>query len=251
MSLSVEVRGSGPGLLLAHGAGGSTAANFPFIDELALRHTVVAPDYPGSGRTPEAHGPLDLDRLADDVVAAAVDSGVETFAILGYSMGTTVAVRAATRHPDRVTSLVLTAGFAHADRHFQLTLELWRQLLDDPDRSALTRFLLLNCFSPATLNSFDEPEWAELIRATAEGVPPGTAAQVDLLRTVDVRDDLPRIAVPTLVIATTQDTLVPPHNSRELAAAIPGARLTEVDSGHVIAVDNPGPWLKAIQDFLG
>jgi pimeloyl-ACP methyl ester carboxylesterase len=248
MSLSFEVRGSGPGLLLAHGAGGSSAANFPFIDELAEKYAVVAPDYPGVGKTPKAERPLDLDRLVDDVVATAVDSGVETFALLGYSMGTTVAVRAATRYPDRVTSLVLTAGFVRADRHLRLNLDLWQHLLNGPDREALGRFLLLNCFSPATLNSLGD--WDEVFRGTVDGVPVGTGDHLDLLRTVDVSADLPKIAVPTLVVATTRDTLVPPHNSSELAAAIPGARLVEVESGHLIAAENPGPWLAAIRDFL-
>ncbi|MEV0048919.1 alpha/beta hydrolase [Saccharopolyspora shandongensis] len=249
MSLSVEVRGSGPGLLLAHGAGGSAAANFPFIDELAGKRTVVAPDYPGSGGTPKAEQPLELDRLVDEVVASAVDAGVETFGVLGYSMGTTVAVRAAVRYPEHVTSLVLTAGFAAADRHFRLNLDLWQQLLDGPDRDALARFVLLNCFSPAALNSIGD--WDEVFRSTADGVPVGTGDHLDLLRTVDVRADLPKISVPTLVVATTRDTLVSPHNSGELAAKIPGARLVEVDSGHLIGAENPKPWLAAIQDFLG
>ncbi|MER7010977.1 alpha/beta hydrolase [Saccharopolyspora sp. NPDC000359] len=246
MSLSSEVRGSGPGLLLAHGAGGSTAANFPFIAELAEKHTVIAPDYPGAGKTPKAEQPLELDRLVDDVVATAVGSGVETFAVLGYSMGTTVAIRAATRYPERVTGLVLTAGFARADRHLHLNLDVWQHLLDD--RDALARFLLLNCFGPEALNSLDD--WDEVLRGTADGVPAGTGDHIDLLRTVDVRADLPRISVPTLVVATTQDTLVPPHHSRELANAIPGAQLVEVESGHLIAAQNPGAWLATIQDFL-
>ncbi|MCI2417675.1 alpha/beta hydrolase [Saccharopolyspora sp. K220] len=250
MSLSFEVRGSGPGLLLAHGAGGSCTANFPFIDQLAEQRTVVAPDYPGVAQTPKSPQPLELDRLVDDVVATAVESGVESFAVLGYSMGTAVAVRAATRYPDRVTSLVLTAGFARADRHFRLNLDLWQRLLDGPDRDALAHFLLLNCFSPAVLDSFGAQEWTEVLRGTAEGVPVGTGDHIDLLRTIDIRADLPKITVPTLVVATTLDTLVAPHNSRELAGAIPGARLVEVESGHLIAAENPRPWLAAVQDFL-
>lgn len=47
------VRGTGPGLLLAHGAGGGVQPNFgPILDGLAEHHTVVGPDYPGTGRTP-------------------------------------------------------------------------------------------------------------------------------------------------------------------------------------------------------
>lgn len=54
------VRGSGPGLLLAHGSGGSVEGNFgTILDDLAAAHTVVGPDYPGAGQTPrsEARAP--------------------------------------------------------------------------------------------------------------------------------------------------------------------------------------------------
>ncbi|RKT83360.1 Pimeloyl-ACP methyl ester carboxylesterase [Saccharopolyspora antimicrobica] len=247
MSLSFEVHGSGPGLLLAHGAGGSVAANFPFIAELAEKRTVIAPDYPGSGATPKAEQPLELDRLVDDVVATAVDSGVETFAVLGYSTGAAVAVRAAARYPERVTALVLTAGLAHTDQHLHLNLDVWQHLLDTPE--ALAPFLVLNCFGPEALNSIDDLDG--VLRGAADGVPVGTRDHIDLLRTVDVRADLPGVTVPTLVVATTQDTLVPPHHSRGLASAIPGAKLVEVESGHLIGVQNPDDWLAAIQEFLG
>ena len=58
-TLSRTAFGSGPGLVLAHGAGGSVAANFgPVLDGLAADRTVVGVDYPGSGDTPRANTPL-------------------------------------------------------------------------------------------------------------------------------------------------------------------------------------------------
>lgn len=69
-------RGSGPGLLLAHGVGGGIEPNFgPIMDGLAACFTVVGPDYPGIGPTPRANTPLVLDDLADELVAAAVGGG--------------------------------------------------------------------------------------------------------------------------------------------------------------------------------
>ncbi|MEV6156956.1 alpha/beta fold hydrolase [Nonomuraea sp. NPDC052129] len=110
------VRGSGPGLVLAHGAGGGVEANFgPILDGLVARHTVVGVDYPGAGATPRSEVPLDVDDLADQLVGAADAEGLDTFAIAGFSLGGSVAICAAARYPDRVSALVLTAAFAHRD----------------------------------------------------------------------------------------------------------------------------------------
>ena len=65
------VRGSGPGLVLSHGANGSIERQFgPVLDGLAAHRTVVGVDLPGSGATPRSEAPLNADALADQLVAA-------------------------------------------------------------------------------------------------------------------------------------------------------------------------------------
>ncbi|WP_373319876.1 MULTISPECIES: alpha/beta fold hydrolase [Streptomyces] len=54
-----------------------------------------------------------MDELADQLVAAAVAEGLDTFVLHGYSLGGPIAIRAAARHPERVTALILTATMAH------------------------------------------------------------------------------------------------------------------------------------------
>ncbi|MFZ3559932.1 alpha/beta fold hydrolase [Streptomyces sp. BH055] len=209
-ALATTVTGTGPGLLLAHGATGSIEGNFaPVLPALAAAHTVVAPDYPGSGETPVADAPLDLDELTDAVVDSAVRRGVGRFAVLGFSLGTLVAVRAAVRHPERVTALVLTAGFARPDDHVLGLLPAWRA---------------------------EEP--------------PALRPHIDLIPSLDTTGDLAEVAVPTLVVATTGDSIVLPAGSRALAAGIRGARYTEIDSDHVVMVERPQEWLKPVLDFL-
>lgn len=209
-SLATTVTGTGPGLLLAHGATGSIEGNFaPVLPALAAAHTVVAPDYPGSGETPVADVPLELEALADAVVDAAVRHGVERFAVLGFSLGTLVAVRAAVRHPERVTALVLTAGFARPDDHLLGLVPAWRA---------------------------EEP--------------PALRPHLDMVDSLDITADLAKVAVPTLVLATTADSLVLPEGSRALAAGIEGARYAEIDSDHVVMVERPKEWLKPVLGFL-
>ncbi len=245
------VRGSGPGLLLAHGGGGSIEGNYGMIlDELAATRTVVGPDYPGSGATPRSTGPLDLDELTDGLVRTAVDAGVERFAVLGYSLGTAVAVRAATRHPERVTGLVLTAGFARPDNRMRLAVQVWRALLDGDDRMLLARFLMLAGTGATHLNAAAPDELEAAVAGLAEFVPAGTPEHVDLVARVDTRAELPRIAVPTLVVATAEDGLAGPGLSRELAAGIHGAELVEVAAGHAVGVEARDEWLAAVLPFL-
>src|SRR5690606_6963965 len=214
--LSATVAGSGPGLLLAHGATGSVEGNFSgLIEAFAPSRTVVAADYPGSGATPRAAGPLDLDDLAGRLVAAADDAGLERFALRGFSMGTQVAVRAAALYPERVDALVLSAGLARLSEANRKVIEDWR----------------------AEVAGAAEPNLGEL-------------AQIDLLLRNDTSADLSRIAAPTLVVKTLRDDLVLPENSDELAAGIPGARVAELDSGHLIWEDDFDGWIRAVRGFL-
>lgn len=238
-------------LLLIHGAGGSIEANYgPIMEGLTARHAVASLDLPGSGTTPPAAGALDLDDLADRYVAAADAHGLDTFAVSGYSLGGPIAIRVAARHPERVTSLVLTATFAHADTRTDLAASIWHQLHTSGQHELLARFLTLMAFGEPVLNSFTPAQIQTAAQQMAPTIPSGTGAQVDLVRRADVRGDLAGITVPTLVVVTTADPLIAPALQRSLAAAIPGSETAELPTGHLPFAEQPEQWLKLITDFL-
>ncbi|WP_412079714.1 alpha/beta fold hydrolase (plasmid) [Streptomyces xanthophaeus] len=246
-----SVHGAGPGLLLAHGAGGSIAANYgPILDGLTAGHTVVGVDFPGTGDTARSLTPLALDELADQLVAAAVAEGLQTFVAVGYSLGTAVAVRAAARHPERVTALVLTAPFARPNARLRLNAEHWRDLYASGAHASLAQFLVPLALGASVLEAVPADELDALVQATARTLPPGSAEHTDLVTRVDVREDLSRIAVPTLVISTTEDALVTPDLHREVAEALPDAELVEIPAGHLPFAERPDEWLGLITTFL-
>ncbi|MFI6580940.1 alpha/beta fold hydrolase [Embleya sp. NPDC050493] len=245
------VLGSGPGLLLAHGAGGGISANYgPILTGLAAGHTVVGVDLPGAGDTPRATAALELDELADQLVAAGVAEGLETFAVSGYSLGGAVAVRAATRHPERVTALVLTAPFAHADHRLRLVARVWRGLYESGDRATFAAFVTPLALSPTALAALSADDLADALRTSADTPPPGTPEHTELIERVDVRADLAAIDVPVLVVSTTGDRLVEPNHHHALAAGLRTARVHELDAGHLPFAERPVEWEAAITGFL-
>lgn len=251
--VAYQVDGSGPALVMIHGTGGSAELNFGhLVPRLAARFTVVRPDYSGAGETVDPGGDLTTERLAGEVMAAVDAAGVESFDLVGFSLGAAVAIELAARHPQRVRRLVLLAGFARSDdARMQLEFGLWHDLaLSDPE--TLARWQMLTGFSPDFVSGLGS---AAVEEAIADNVAlrrwPDVARQADLDRTLDVRDAARRIVRPTLVIGCRLDHIVPPSHSRGLVELIPDARYAELESGHIAVIEQPDAFLDLLTGFLG
>ncbi|MFH9426633.1 alpha/beta fold hydrolase [Streptomyces sp. NPDC017529] len=242
-------QGSGPGLLLIHGSTADAEGNYGHLRQYFTdRFTVITPDYSGSGKTPLPEGELTVDRLVDQVVAAARETTDQPFDVFGASQGAVVAAAAAARHPGLVRRLVLAGGWARNDDPRQrLVHSLWRRLAD-LDTQAYADFTTLIGFSPAHLASMGEGGVREATRRPDYS--DGAKRQIDLNITLDIRDRLSAITAPTLVIGATQDQLIPPGHSRELHRAIAGSRYLDVDSGHLFLYEKTDEVAAAVNEFL-
>lgn len=222
----------------------------PILDRLAATHTVVGVDYAGSGDSPRSNSPLTLDELADELVAAADAEDLQRFALVGFSLGGPVAIRIASRYPDRVHGLVLSATFAHADRRLRLAVGIWKRIYASGDMALLAEFLTLVALSTEALQAAGDQELSHAIDALAAEIAPGTPEQTDLVARADVTEEAARLSVPTLVIVTTRDPLVSPQLQRELASSIPNAQVAEMESGHLLMAEQPEQWASLITGFL-
>jgi pimeloyl-ACP methyl ester carboxylesterase len=246
--LNYEIAGREAGLVLVHGTASNGQVWGLTLDQFAARHTVVVPDLPGSGGSPRADGPLHLDMVADEIAAATEDAGLDSFAVVGMSMGAGVAVRMATRYPARVSRLALLAGYAYPRTGLRLRFDVWTSLLNDDQAAA--KLLVLLGSRESTLAEMNGNLLDGVLAMVRAGWGPGAAAQLELARGLDVRRDLSTITVPTLVMAGSSDAFVDIAHSVELARGILGSRMITVDGGgHGFIFEQPGA-LRTLLSFL-
>ena len=110
LEMYYEIHGSGPPLVLLHGAFSAIGTSFgELLPSLAESRQVIAFEMQAHGRTADIDRPLSIEQMADDVAAALRKLGIERADIFGYSMGASVALHLAIRHPDVVRKLVLAS----------------------------------------------------------------------------------------------------------------------------------------------
>ncbi|MFC4452949.1 alpha/beta hydrolase [Deinococcus sonorensis] len=226
--LYVRRSGSGPPLLLIHGLSGSRHWWRYNLPALEARHTVYVVELVGYGRGwgQRSLGVREAARLIGDWLQA---QDMQQVAVIGHSMGGHIALRLAELEQARLSRLVLAcaSGLLHQ--------RWWRMALRLPGAVVTGR----PGFLPVIL--------ADSLRA---GLPNLIRSSRDLLRD-DVADLLPTLHLPTLVIWGERDVLVPLPLGRALAQGIPGAEFLSVPgAGHVVMVDRPATFNRAVLDFL-
>ncbi len=228
-----------PVVVLLHGWTATSALNwFPSFESLGRHFRVLALDHRGHGRGIRSRRPFRLEDCADDVAALAEVLEIDRMITVGYSMGGPIAALTWLRHRDLVQGMVLCATAARfvgnrpSDRVFaqgMLGLSLAANLSPEGlRRRAMARFV------NNRLDGSELSEWAagELARNDPAALLRAGAA----LGNFDSRSWLPSIDVPTAVIVTEDDRVVPPANQLALAEAIPDAEVLGVAGDHAVCV---------------
>ena len=251
-----EVYGQGDPVLLVSGLGGAAVGWLLQVKDLSARYQVITFDNRGVGESdvPELPSyPTAL--LADDAAALLDQLGVARAHVVGASMGGTISMELAIRHPKRVRSLSICCSWAHGDGRFIQTIRSWMALaphlsLEDRFRHVLFPWI----YSPAFLA--DEAATAEALkRALAYPHPTRPAGLIrqgeGLIAWNGTRlKEIRRIKTPTQVLVGRADILTPPAFSRQVADLIPNARLRLLPGGHGFFIEEAPRFNGALLDFL-
>jgi pimeloyl-ACP methyl ester carboxylesterase/DNA-binding CsgD family transcriptional regulator len=228
-----------------------------WLEGLAQGRTLVRYDERGCGLSDRDPGELSVDAWVADLETVVDAARLERFALLGVSQGAAIALVYATRHPERLTHLVLYGGYARGRkvrrpderRQEDALIAAIRAGWDQPDAAFRRVFSLL--FLPN--GTPEQMAWYdELLRSSASAE---TAARLyDARGDVDVLDAAPAVRTKTLVAHARDDRVVPVEEGRLLAALVPDARLVLLESANHILLEEEPAWqlfLSELHAFLG
>jgi pimeloyl-ACP methyl ester carboxylesterase len=265
-----EVRGHGPLCVLLPGGPGMHPNLYGDVGGISEFLTLLTLHPRGAGESGDAPGgDYRLPAYARDVAALLAYLGRQQAIILGHSHGGMIAQRFAIDYPDCVEKLILADTSAHLGEllgDWDAAVERYRDRPWFPAaHAALKREWAGEYQTDEEMGAlwlgelpFYFDEWGdqyEPLRAARIGLPVRLASlrqfNADEAPTLDMRPDLARLSVPTLVLVGRYDFITTLPMAEDLARRIPAARLVVFEhSGHLPFVEEPEQWRSAIEDFV-
>ncbi len=249
--IAFERAGVGWPLILLHGFFCDRSLWRPQLAGLSDEFMVVAPDLPGCGQSSDPPETFGMPDFADCVVRFVEALGLGRPHILGLSFGAALALEVYRRRPKLPTTLLLAS--AYAGWAGSLPAEVVKQRLESTVRQTyLPPEQWVDDWIPGLLTAAAPADLVEEVAAMVSAFHPlGARAMTRAVALSDLREVLPRIAVPTLLIYGERDVRSPVSVGEDLHARIPGSRLVVIPGvGHACNVEAADHFNAEVRGFL-
>lgn len=256
---NVQVRGQGAQtLVFAHGFGCDQRMWRFVAPQFEATYRVVLFDLVGSGRSDPAayddarHG--SLQGYADDLLDMLDALGDERVDFVGHSASSVIGMLACIARPERFRRLMMVAPsprFLNDPPHYHGGFE--RADLEGLfDLMEANHFGFANFLAPLAMGAQSPPEATAELEAGLCALDPRIARRfARLVFLVDCRDQLPRVAVPSLIVQCLHDSIAPREVGQFMHRAMPRSTLVELDAaGHLPHVTHPEQTTRILRDYL-
>lgn len=230
----------------------------PLLRNLMQRHRLVRYDQRGCGLSDWEVPSMSFDDWVADLETVVDHLGLKRFPLLGVSLGASIAIAYAARHPDRVSHLVLYGGYARgrlrrqpsalAQEEAELLARLAEIGWGRPDL-AFRQFFTTQFIPQGTP---EQQAWFNELQQLSTS-PANAARMMRVSDQIDVTPLLAHVRCPVLVLHADHDARVPFEEGRLLAGEIPRARFVPLHSPNHLLLDSEPAWpvwLEAVQGFL-
>ena len=225
-----------------------------FYRRLASLGRLIMFDKRDTGLSDRAVGEDTAEQRIEDVRAVMRASGSNRAVLFGYSEGGPMSILFAARYPERVAALILGAASARwpAAPGYPCgeQTEEMASALEDLAARRWGQGDSIEWYAPSLAGS--DAARRSLARWERMAASPSAVLRMlRMIREIDVRDVLPGLGVPALIIQRRQDRITPPCHGRYLAAHLPGARYFEQPGDHLLWLGDTDAMFGQIREFLG
>lgn len=251
--LYYEVHGEGDPLLAVMGLAADTLAWALQLPPFSQRHRTIIFDNRDVGRSSRARGDYEVSDMAADALALADGLELESFHLLGVSMGGAIAQEVALAAPERIRTLTLCVTFSAGGAYARELARVWSARVLKSSREEHIDHLMLLTLSEAFYENRAAVEFVRnmMLSNPHPQEPDAFVRQLHASSGHDTRERLGSLSMPVHVIGAEHDILVPVWKSTEVAEAIDGAKLTVLPGApHGINLERAEEFNAAVLDFI-
>jgi class 3 adenylate cyclase len=225
-----------------------------FCEMLGEFARLIIFDKRGMGMSDRVRGATPLDVRMDDIRAVMDAVGSNTATLIGESEGGPLSVLFAAAHPERTTGLVLMGSEVRerkdddwpwgeaTEEEFEASMAMLPEKWGRPGR-------FMEYFAPSQEVTPWMTDWSARLQRNAN-TPTGAEAFMRMAFDIDIRDILPSVRVPTLILHSEGDRICNVENARYQARVIPNARYVEMPGADHVPWFDPEPTVEEIREFM-
>lgn len=217
------------------------------LDAFTAHFRLVRYDRRGHGKSGVPKGPYSVEDFGRDALAVMDELGLERVHWCGLSMGGMVGQWLAANAPERINKLVMSNT-----HHYYAEKTVWDErmkLAQEKGMAFAGKSAMPRWFTPEFLARSPQ-KVAEIEKMFADTTLEAYLSCCTAIRNMDLRPLHPRITAPTLVIVGLQDPATPPSVGRQIANAIAGAKVEEIDASHLSNIGQPEAYAETVIRFL-
>lgn len=254
LTMYYEIHGSGEPLIFIAGFSSDHTVWDAIIDHFKQDWQVIVFDNRGAGSSTVTDGPYSIDQMADDVVGLCAGLGISNAHFVGNSMGGFILQSLAYRYPHLVKSATIGNSAAQIKCGFHIYIQAQLELIKaSAPMASLIKASFAWVFSYRFLTQgdmFDMMLQLQLNNPNPFTIK-GYEGQFAALDAFDARDWLAKIRLPTLVLASDKDLILPEAMGRYICEQIPNARWhCFEDCGHLPQIEYPEAYAEVIKSFI-
>jgi 3-oxoadipate enol-lactonase len=251
VEVNYEEAGTGFPLVLVHGLNGDLTGWVLIMPEFSKNYRTVTMDVRGHGGTSKPDQPYSIQGFSEDLYEFMRKMGIPKAHLFGLSMGGAIAQKFALDHPEMIRSLILVSTFSYIDDHARGAFLQLKSSLAQEGYPAFFDKVVKLAFTPKYIAANPGPIAELKMKRIAVNSPVAIGRATDACLAFNLKDQISKIILPTLVVSGREDVFTPVHLAEQIHRSLRGSEWKILEGvGHNLHIEAALQLSQTVLDFL-